>query len=132
MKFETHLYSPKDFCLLESWWKAKNFPVADPELLPPTGFIVTGDSVPICAGFLFKTDAKIAILNHVVASSSPMDKEDRNKAMNLLISRVILEARRGGFKILSAACNIDRLGKRYESLGFVKTDSVESHYGRVL
>lgn len=132
MKFELFTYKPEDFSLIEGWWKARGFPPANPEFLPPTGFIVTGDSVPICAGFLFKTDAKIAILNHVVSSPTPIDPMDYNTAMNHLIAKMIHEARASGFKILSAACNIERLGKRYESNGFVKTDSDESHYGRDL
>lgn len=132
MKFELFTYNKHDFSLIEGWWKARGFPPADPDLLPPTGFIVTGDSVPICAGFLFKTDAKIAILNHVVSTPTPMDSKDYSTALNHLIAKMIHEARECGFKILTAACNIERLGKRYEDHGFFKTDSDESHYGRVL
>lgn len=132
MKREIFGYEPSDFSLIDGWWQAKKLPSPDPDLLPPHGFIVTANSVPVCAGFVFRTDAKIAILNHVISSPTHMDKEQRDACLGLLIYHVILFTKNQGFRVLSAACNMPRMGKRYEQYGFAKTDSNETHYGRIL
>lgn len=118
--------------LLSSWWLARKCPVPDQALMPPTGFVIFVKSSPVCAGFLFKTDANIAIISHVVSSTFEFDRDQRGDCLNLLISKLILEARDGGFKIVSASSNLKKLNARYEALGFVKTDVDEVHYGRTL
>ena len=127
------VYDEKEnYYLLASWWVRRGNPVPERELMAPTGRIVYYNDKPICAGFLFKTDAKIAVISHVVSNPDPMDKNVRGEALDLLIAHLIKEAHLGGFKMVSASSNLDRLNKRYEKLGFVKTDSGEVHYGRAL
>lgn len=133
MKLNVALYYPsRHFKMIESWWESKNFPAPNPKFLPPTGYLIECENLPICAGFLFKTDAKIAIINHVVSTSVPMDKEIRSEALDLLIKTLIQKAERDGFLLVTASSNVERLNQRYEKLGFIKTDSNEDHYGRAL
>lgn len=107
-------------------------PVPDSQFLPPTGIIITYSERPVCAGFLFKTDARIAIINHVVSNPAKIDPGKRSSAIDLLISTLVHAAYSSGFKMVTAASNKERLNKRYEKLGFVRTDTDEVHYGRVL
>lgn len=122
-----------DYPTLEMWWKERGAGCPEEKNLPPTGFIVDsphGGSV--CAGFLFKTDANIAVIGHVVSSPGYHEKSLRSKAIDLLISKLISEAALSGFEIVTASSNVERLNKRYENLGFIKTDENETHYGRIL
>lgn len=118
--------------LLAHWWTCRKCPVPEKDLMPPTGFVVWIDQFPVCAAFLFKTDAKIAIISHVVSTHVKIDPEQRGLCLNLLISKLISQAREDGFKVVSASSNLKKLNARYEALGFLKTDSDEVHYGRAL
>ena len=127
------VYIPAEhYELIANWWTKRDRPVPSPDMMAPTGRIIYMENKPICAGFLFKTDSKIAIINHMVSDPNQLDKNLRDEALNLLISHLIHEAYICGFKIVSASSNLDRLNKRYEKLGFIKTDSDEVHYGRIL
>lgn len=132
MRIQITPYQEKNYDLLSSWFWAKHRPAPEPEFLPPVGFLAWVESTPICAAFLFKTDAKIAIINHVISNPEPFDTKYRDMALETLLRHLIFTATAEGFKMVSAACNVRRLGDRYESLGFVKTDSDEVHYGRAL
>lgn len=117
---------------MADWWERRGHPVADPSLFPPTGRMVFYDSIPVCAGFLYKTDGKLAVISHVVSSPDKMNAEARDQCLDLLISTLVHEAHLAGMKAVSASSNVAKLNKRYEKLGFTKTDSDETHYGRVL
>lgn len=126
------IYIYHDYPMLSDWWVGRGSPVQQKELFPPTGFIMWSESEPLCAGFLFKTDAKIAVIGHVVSNPFTKNKETRSLAVDALIDKLILEAKECGFKAISCSSNVDRLNKRYEAHGFTKSDENEVHYGRIL
>jgi hypothetical protein len=121
-----------DYALLKSWWEQRSYPAQEPEFLPPTGLIISHEGADICAGFLFKTDAKIAVLGHVVSTSKSVDKILRSEALDHLIESLVGHAKECGFAVVTCSSNIPRLNERYEALGFSKSDENETHYGRVL
>lgn len=121
----------EDYPVLLEWWRARKFPAPDPELLPPTGIVVTHHESPIVAGFLFKTDAKIATIGALV-SDPRSDIGKRSEATNYLLFLLLDHARKAGFKAITGATNLPRLMSRYELLGLVKTDEGVSHFGRIL
>lgn len=131
MAFGAHPLSlTVDFPIMETWWKERQFPAPDLRLLPPTGIVVTHHETPIAAGFLFKTDAKIATIGHLV--SDPRSETGiRSDATNYLLFLLLDHARKAGFKAITGATNVPRLMARYELLGLVKTDEGVSHFGRV-
>lgn len=90
--------------------------------------------LPLCAAYLFKTDANIAIINHVVSNPTVTGelKELRSQAIDHLLECLTDLAYMDGFKMVSAASNVARLNERYEKLGFTKLDENEVHYGRRL
>lgn len=121
-----------DYPLIFNWWKKRGVQPQEPDFLPPTGFVLEHNGEKLCAGFLFKTDAKIAVIGHMVSNPEVTNKEIRSQAIDLLIQRLIHEARYYGFRAVSCSSNVDRLNLRYESFGFVKSDENETHYGRIL
>ena len=133
MGFIIRDFEKKDYPRLAAWWTAQNCLIPDEEFLPPTGLIIERDDIPMCAGFLFKTDAKIAIMNHIVANPERVSSSvDRGLALRMLIAALMDEARECKMKMVTAASNIEKLNQRYLSMGFFKSDSNESHFGRIL
>jgi hypothetical protein len=130
-KFEAVKFEHKSHMdLLAAWFNEREFPCPDSRYLPPTGYLIIGHGYPICAGFLFKTDAKIASISHLI-SDIGLDFELRSDALDFLLSKLTQEATMAGFEIVTCATNLDRLMGRFIKHGFKKTDENVSHFGRV-
>lgn len=114
---------------MQMWWKDRGFPSPEIELLPPTGLVIVFGGKPICGGFLFKTDAKIAMINHLV-SDPRVEGSLRSEATDYLLFALLSHARDEGFRVVTGATNLPRLMRRYELLGFVQTDEQISHFRR--
>lgn len=85
----------------------------------------------MACGFLFKTDAKVAMVGNLVTNPEA-DADIRHKALNQIINVLGKVALDEGFRLLTCATNIDKLGHRFEDLGFEKTDVNVSHFRRDL
>jgi hypothetical protein len=131
-KIEVHPIRDAEWSLVKSWFAARNYPAPQKKFLPRTSAIVSVAGDPICAGYLFKTDAKIGIINHVIATDRIMDKQVRSDALDYLIFHLCERARAAGILLVTAASNVARMNERYERMKFTKTDSNEVHYGRYL
>jgi hypothetical protein len=126
--------TPEAFEAIKPWWTERGLTPPSEKFLPPFGLIVyEAESVKaLCAGFLFTTDAHIGIINHVISNPARVNQKIRDMALERLIFKLCEAANRVGLKMVTAASNVARMNKRYEKLGFTKTDSNEVHYGRLL
>lgn len=111
-------YINSDYWTLASWWNAHNWPCPDQEMLPETGFIVED----VCAGFLYKTDSKIAWLEFII-SNPKIEKEKRTQSLDLVISALCEEAKKLGFKVIFTSVQHKKLIQRYENHGFIVADN---------
>ena len=111
-------YTNLDYWTLASWWNTHKWPCPDQEMLPKTGFIVE----EICAGFLYKTDSKIAWLEFII-SNPVSDKQERNKALDLLIKKLCEEAKNCEFAAVFTSTEHEKLIQRYTDHGFKITDN---------
>lgn len=121
----------KDYPLLKSWWEAREFPPANPRFMPPTGLMISSQGEPVCAGFLFKSDANAAIIGNIV-SNPKATGEIRSLALDALLEALAGLAKSEGFGMVCCSTDLPRLMKRFEKHGFVNTDKAVSHFGRVL
>jgi hypothetical protein len=128
--FMVHPYSMDNYKIIKEWWEIRGFPPARPEHLPPTGRVVSFKGKAICAGFLFKTDANAAVVGNLV-SNPDVPKELRKPSIDFLIQLLTNIAKSEGFTMVCCSTNIDKLGERFEKLGFIKTDENVSMYGRL-
>lgn len=124
-------YTPNDYPEIVELFGLRNFPHPDKRFLPPTGVIVTDDlnRFIIAAGFMFKTDAKVASIGHLISNPKVM-KEVRKIGIKLVMKTLESIAENDGFLLVTCATNIEKLGKRFEDLGFIKTDENVSHFRR--
>lgn len=111
-------YTNLDYWTLTSWWHLHDWPCPDQEMLPETGFIVED----ICAGFLYKTDSKIALLEFII-SNPQTTKEKRANGLDILITALCEEAKKLEFKAIFTSVQHKKLIQRYENHGFVIADN---------
>jgi hypothetical protein len=120
------------FPFVADWLEKQKCPIPPRDLLPPTGIIVYMKGLPVCAGFLVKTDCCVAMISHLVADPD-VHGEDRAAAIDALVESLTAIAMKDGWKSVSGACaeTLPGMNARYNRLGFIKTDTGISHYGRI-
>ncbi|MCP3137343.1 hypothetical protein [Pyxidicoccus xibeiensis] len=84
------------------------------EALPQTGFIIPER----CVGFLYRTDSSLCIMENIVAAPG-LDREVRSEAVDAVVTAIIAEAKRLGFKLMMGYTQLDAMVKRSEKFGFV-------------
>ncbi len=76
-----------DFDVISQWWLDWGQPIPDPDYLPHNGtggYIATKDNIPVAAGYLYFTNARIAYIDFVISN-----KEYREKDRNTIITELI-------------------------------------------
>jgi hypothetical protein len=131
MKFEAQIYNSSHYHLLVKWFSARRFPRPDSRYLPPNGLVISCNGVPLVAGFLFCSDAKIAAIAHLVADPDSA-QEPRRKALEILIGLLTNRAQDLGMGQVGCSTNLKSLGCRFENMGFQKLDENISTYRRNL
>ena len=124
-------YKSEDYGTIFAWWQLRGRPVVPEKLLGPTGVMVEDERQKYCAGFLHETHSSFATIDSI--SSNPnTDKEDRSKALDLLIIELTSLAIHRGYKMITAASNHPKLMERYRKLGFTGYDEGVTIFGRDL
>lgn len=120
-------YLDTDHPTLAKWFTAQEWPTLPKEALPKTGYIVPG----YCAGFLYKTDSSIAMLEWIIANPDT-DYKDRAVAINNVIESLVKEAKRSGYSVVFTYTKHERLIDKYLNNNFKITDKDMTHFMRVL
>lgn len=99
-------YQPSDFGQIKQWgdkWGASY----DKEAFPPTGFIYPN----VCAYFLYETKSNVCFLENLVKNPDA-DPELAERAIEMVITRILLEARSLGYKTAFATTDNKAVIKR--------------------
>ncbi len=110
-------YTPSDLEQVNSWLIQRELPTFQDHFLPKTGFIIENTAV----GFLYKTDSSFCWLEWVVTNPKA-NSTDRNKALDLIVSKLLEEAKSSGFKIVFTSLQDTGLIERYSKHGFMITE----------
>lgn len=110
-------YQSSDYYILCEWWNKQNWQAPDRNMLPKTGLIIEN----ICAGFLYKTDSDVALLEFIIANPES-NKEERSEALDLLINNLVNIAKESGYKAIFTSLQHTKLLERYKKHGFIETD----------
>lgn len=106
-----------DYAMINAWYEDIKQSPMPLDLYPPTGLIVEINNRPICAGFIWKTDSKIAVFSMPI-STMHAEKSHRNVALNELIESVKLQSKLMGFSTIFAPVNNKAFLNRLEKAGF--------------
>lgn len=126
--FDIRPLQEHDYDMLFQWWKWWRWQAPPRECLPNEGLggiMVYKDSIPVCAGFLYFTNSKMAWLEFIVSNPEYRDK-DRKEALQLLIHELTGIAQRKGYKAVFASVKNKSLINHYEACGYtVNKDCAE-------
>lgn len=121
---------PVDGVIYEGWIQARGDMRAIAwNFMPPTGYMVSLEGKPVCAGFMIKCDNKTVINDGIVASPLA-PKEIRNMAVIKLREALAEEAKRVGALFIIAQTDEPKLVDRLLEQGYRKLQENVTHLGR--
>ena len=108
--------------ILLGWWKDWGWTPPYKDFLPDGGkgglLILDGDT-PICAGFLYATNSKVAWVEFVVSNKKYTDKQKRKIALNMLIESLTNIAKNMGYHYCYSIAKNEPLLNIYTNNGYV-------------
>jgi len=102
-----------DYGQYSQWFIARALTPPPQDCLPPIGVIIDN----VAAGFLVKTDAKVAMIEHVVTNPRA-ESELREQALNEINDELSFLAKKAGFKYLYGDTNFKEISDRAHRYGF--------------
>ena len=130
-----HLNDTDYDAILVGWWKEWGWEAPTRDFLPNNGTgggIVFDGDTPICAGFLYMTNSKVAWIDWIISSKTYTDREKRKYAISLLIEQLTTLSKDLGNKYAYALIKHQNLIKTYEDLGYIKGDSYQNEMIKIL
>ena len=121
--------------ILVGWWKDWKWEPPLKDFLPDdgkSGIIIYDNNTPVCAGFIYMTNSKVAWVDWIISNKQYTNKEGRKLALSLLIDTLTYIAQVSGSKFAYALIKHDGLIKTYESLGYIQGDSYNKEMIKVL
>lgn len=117
------MFKPNEhYSMVCEWWMAAGWPQGLPLThLPETGFLISFDDVPACAGFLYKTDSAFCWFDFVVANPA-IRRKQRSECLSFLFELVKTAAKAMGFKMIIHSVRNVSLVARLEKAGFQSTE----------
>ena len=112
--------------LLVNWWKDWGWQAPPKDFLPDDGtggFMVYNKDIPICAGFIYKSNSKVAWVDWIISDKNYKDKESRKEGITYLIQALTEICKQLGYTYCYALVKHERLIKTYEGLGYTKADN---------
>lgn len=88
MEFNIRQLEYQDYNTLVKWWGDWGLNSPDRDFLPEDGIgglIVTDGDIPVCAGFIYNTNSKVAWIDWIVSNKKYRIKGKRKEAILLLI-----------------------------------------------
>lgn len=111
-------FRPEHLAELGRWYVARGLPAPTSGVLPRVGYIVPG----LAAGFLYRTDSEIALLDGFV-SNPEAPPLDRGRAISRVLEALIAEVSTGaGVSHLVGLTRVRGMERLVERAGFASGD----------
>lgn len=120
---------------LVNWWKQWDWEAPQKDFLPDDakgGMIVYDGDTPICAGFVYITNSKVAWVDWIISNKEYRVKDKRKEAIQLLIASLTNISKNTGSKYAYALIKNQSLIQTYIDLGYTKGDSYTSEMIKLL
>jgi hypothetical protein len=121
--------------ILVAWWKQWGWEPPQRDFLPDNGkggIIVYDQDTPICAGFMYITNSKVAWVDWIISNKEYTKKPYRKDAIKLLVSTLTEICKNTGSKYVYALIKSRHLIETYEQLGYIKGDRYTSEMIKLL
>ena len=128
--FDVRALNKDDYdTILTKWWSDWNWTAPQKDFLPDNGkggVIVYDGNMPICAGFVYLTNSKVAWVDWIISSKEYRKKPQRAEAISLLIETLTELCKMNEMEYCYALIKHSSLINTYEKLGYIKGDSYTS------
>jgi hypothetical protein len=121
--------------ILVDWWKQWGWEPPQKDFPPDNGkggIIVYDQDTPVCAGFMYITNSKVAWVDWIISNKEYTKKPHRKDAIKLLVSTLTGICKNTGSKYVYALIKNESLINTYVGLGYIKGDSYTSEMIKVL
>ena len=121
--------------ILCQWWRDWRWTPPYSDFLPENGtggYMVYDEDTPVCAGFMYTTNSKVAWCDWIISNISYKDRTKRKQALELLIKQITEVAKRKGFKYSYALIKNKPLIDTYKKIGYKEASSYTSEMIKVL
>ena len=116
----------EDLTFIKKWWDAwPEWKAPADDFLPETGVVVESNGEPVIAGFIYLTNAKVALLEWIISDPEYRDK-NRKQALELLITGAEQIIKDLGYKYSFSICRHKSLIETHRKLGW-HVDEKPSH-----
>jgi hypothetical protein len=118
---EVRFLNEGDYDVLSSWWKDWRWTPPPRDFLPQDatgGVMVSKDGIEICAGFIYFTNSKTAIIEFIVSNFQYKNK-DRKEAIEFLINTLTeLAKETNGCKYIYTSLKNQNLLNSFAACGY--------------
>jgi hypothetical protein len=121
--------------ILVGWWKDWKWTPPPKDFLPSDGkggVMVLDNDIPVCAGFVYMTNSKVAWVDWIISNKEYKKKPQRKEALDLLITTLTNICKDTGNKYCYALIKNKSLIKTYETLGYTSADNYTQEMIKVL
>lgn len=121
--------------ILVEWWKQWNWEPPAKDFLPEDGkggIIVYDGDIPICAGFIYMTNSKVAWVDWIISNKEYRVKEKRKEAIKLLIESLTNICKNTGSKYGYALIKNKSLIQTYIDQGWSEGQGYTSEMIKIL
>jgi hypothetical protein len=121
--------------ILVGWWQQWGWEPPQKDFLPRDGkggIIIYDDETPVCAGYMYLTNSKVAWVDWIISNKEYTKKPQRKDAIKLLVSALTEICKNTGSKYVYALIKNQSLIETYEELGYLKGDSYTSEMIKAL
>ena len=136
MEFVIRTLNESDYdSILVGWWKDWGWESPKKDFLPDNGkggIIILDGDVPVCAGFIYTTNSKVAWVDWIISNKNYREKPKRSHAISLLIETLTNICTNTGHKYSYALIKSRSLIETYEKLGYVKADGYTGEMIKIL
>ncbi|QDP59030.1 MAG: hypothetical protein GOVbin1678_72 [Prokaryotic dsDNA virus sp.] len=111
---------------LLGWWKDWGWEAPLKDFLPQNGtgglMVLDGEN-PVCAGFIYMTNSKVALVEWVISNKNYRKNPERQEALELLIKSLTNICKDLGSNYTYALLKHKGLIETYEKVGYTQGDS---------
>lgn len=121
--------------ILVGWWHDWGWEAPIQDFLPDNGsggMIVYDGDIPVCAGFVYTTNSKVAWVDWIISNKEYQKKPQRGEAIKLLIHTLSSIAKNAGSKYAYALIKNESLIDTYKELGYIQADNYTSEMIKLL
>jgi hypothetical protein len=112
----------KHFPVLQTWFKAYEWPCCDRESLPENSFLIYDQETPVAFSYFAKTDSNVAIMGFTIANPG-VRKEVRGEGLDILSKHILKEVENQGFSYLFYFADKNPMVERMTHNGMTVTDN---------